>query len=117
MGTFKVEFEVSDPNGKRFEPVEALVDSGSTYTFLPSTMLDELGVSRAGTMTFRLADGSRIVRHIGYTWAKLNGKIGTTPVIFSTDGATPLLGAVTLENFGLGIDPVNKSLVPVEALA
>ena len=38
-------------------------------------------------------------------------------MIFSDDNATPLLGAVTLENFGLGIYLVNKLLVPVEGLA
>jgi hypothetical protein len=27
-----------------------------------------------------------------------------------------LLGAVTLEEFGLGVDPVNQRLVPVELL-
>ena len=79
MGTFRVELEVGDPYGKRFEPVNALVDSGSTYTFLPSTLLYGLGVKPDRTMAFRLADGSRIIRHIGYTWAKLNGMNGTTP--------------------------------------
>ena len=116
MGTFNFEIEIGDPDGERFEPVNALADSGSTYTFVPSTLLDGLGVSRNRTMTFRLADGSRIVRHVGYTWAKLNGMNGTTPVIFGDDSATPLLGSVTLENFGLEIDSANERLVEINAL-
>lgn len=115
MGMFNVEIEISSPDGQRFERVEALVDSGAIYSFMPSSLLDGLGVERQRTMTFVLADGSRIVRDFSYTWARLNGALGMTPVVFSDDDALPLLGAVTLENFGLGIDPVNKRLIAVES--
>ena len=37
------------------------------------------------------------------------------PVVFWDDEALPLLGAVTLEIFSLGIDPVNGLLVPVDS--
>ena len=39
-----------------------------------------------------------------------------TLVIFGDKESEPLLGAVTLEEFGLAIDPVNKSLMPVPDL-
>ena len=32
MGTFSVELEIGDPDGLRFETVEAMADSGATYT-------------------------------------------------------------------------------------
>ena len=114
MGTFNVEIEIGDPDGRRFERVEALVGSLALYTFLPSSLLDGLGVERQRTMTFVLADGSRIVRDFSYTWARLNGALGMTPVVFGDDDAFPLLGAVTLDNLGLGIDPVNEQLIAVE---
>ena len=31
MGTFRIEMGIGDPQGLRYEYVEALVDSGSTY--------------------------------------------------------------------------------------
>jgi hypothetical protein len=31
-------------------------------------------------------------------------------------GGEPLLGAFTLEGFGLGVDPVNRRLIPVPGL-
>jgi hypothetical protein len=34
-------------------------------------------------------------------------------VACGNEGAQPLLGAITLEEFGLGIDPVGQKLTPV----
>jgi predicted aspartyl protease len=45
VGTFQVQLEVAGPARDRFEPVEALVDTGSTYTVLPKQLLHELGVA------------------------------------------------------------------------
>lgn len=39
-----------------------------------------------------------------------------SPVVFWDEESLPLLGAVTLEILGLGIDPVNRRLIPVDAL-
>ena len=38
-----------------------------------------------------------------------------SPVVFWDENTTPLLGAVTLEIFSLGIDPVNNQLIPIES--
>ena len=35
MGTFQVAIEIGDPYGQRYETVDALVDSGATYTSMP----------------------------------------------------------------------------------
>jgi hypothetical protein len=37
-------------------------------------------------------------------------------VVFGDEGALPLLGAVTLEEFGLGVDPIARKLIPVPGL-
>lgn len=54
-------------------------------------------------------------------WASAGPACGSTGgrrcrVVFQEEGAQPLLGAVTLEIFGLGIDRVNGRLIPVDAL-
>ena len=46
----------------------------------------------------------------------LEGETLPTLVIFGAEGSEPLLGLVTLEEFGLGVDPVDERLVPVRAL-
>jgi predicted aspartyl protease len=44
MGTLRVRIQVGDAKLERFEPIEALVDTGATYTVLPRSLLRELGV-------------------------------------------------------------------------
>ena len=46
MGTFNVQLEIGDPDGQRFETVEAMVDSGATFTFIPRSLLERLGSVR-----------------------------------------------------------------------
>ena len=107
---------IGDPQGQRYEYVEALVDSGSTYNILPASMLRRLGVQVQRSGTFSLADGRSVQRDLGQTWVRLNGEAHITPVIFGNDDTQPLLGAVTLEIFLLAIDPVQMRLVPVNGL-
>ncbi len=116
MGALRVELEIGDPNGLRYETVEALVDSGASYTMIPASLLRDLGVTPLRRGSFELADGNRIELEIGQTWIQLEGRRSITLVVFSEEGSKPLLGAVTLETFQLGIDPVGMRLVPVDAL-
>ena len=116
MGTFRVEMGVGDPDGLRYEYVDALVDSGSTYNILPASLLRRLDVQVRRSATFRLADDRRVQRELGQTWVRLNGEEYIAPVVFGDDEAQPLLCAVTLEIFQLGIDPVGMRLIPVEGL-
>ena len=116
MGVFQVELEIGDPQGEHFETVDALVDSGATYTTLPEPLLLKLGVVPLSSANFILADGSRMERGIGQTWMRLRGEEFIVPVVFGTEATQPLLGAVTLEIFRLGIDPVRQRLIPVDGL-
>jgi clan AA aspartic protease len=116
MGTFSVTIEASDPQARHFRTVEALVDTGASYTTLPGALLRELGVAPHGQRPFLLATGESVVRDIGRTWVRIDGQTEMTIVVFGDDGASPLLGAVTLEEFGLGVDPVARKLIPVPGL-
>ena len=116
MGTFSVPLEVADPQGRHYHTVDALVDSGVTYTVLPASLLERLGVVPHSTRRDVLADGSRVERGFGQTWMRLDGRENVSPVLFCDDGTQPLLGAVTLEILGLGIDRVNGRLMSADAL-
>ena len=115
MGTFTVPLQVADPQGRHYETVEAMVDSGAAYTLIPGSILTRLGVVPHGARRFVLADGSRVERRFGRTWMRLNGREDVSPVVFWDEDTQPLLGAVTLEIFCLGIDPVNGRLIDVDA--
>jgi aspartyl protease family protein len=116
VGTFKVRLEVGDPTGKTFDPVEALVDTGSTYTVIPASMLRRLGVSPHRRSTFELADGSHKEWEVGRTWVRLEQKSEMTLVVFGEEDVEPILGAVTMEEFLVAPDPIRRRLVPVPGL-
>jgi clan AA aspartic protease len=113
MGTFRVRIEVGDPARERFEPVEALVDTGATYTVLPRPLLHELGVVPHTRAPFVVADGREVELELGRAWIRVDGRQEFSLVAF---GDEALLGAVTLEELRLAPDPVSKRLVPVPAL-
>jgi len=113
MGTFSQTIEIAASRDGPFESVEALVDTGASYTWIPSSILSRLGLAPLFRRQFTLADGTTIERDVTQIVIRLNGQPLFTICIFGDDGSMPLLGAVTLEEFGLSVDPVNKRLVPV----
>ena len=115
MGTFVVPLEIADAQRRRYETVEATVDSGATYTVLPASILERLEVVPREVRGFVLADGHRVERGFGHTWMRLGGREDMSPVVFWDEDSRPLLGAVTLEIFGLAVDPLNQRLTPVDA--
>ncbi len=115
MGTFHYAIEIGNPQGEKFEAVEALVDTGATYTTLPSSLLRRLGVSPRGTRRFEMADGRTIELGIGQTWVRIGGESMIRVVVFSDDDKV-ILGADTLEGLGLAVDPIRKRLISVPGL-
>ena len=108
--------EIGDPQGQRWERVEALVNTGATYTTLPASLLRRLGVVPHDRASFRLGDGGRIELEIGRTWVRIGANGEFSLVVFGQGASEPLLGAVTLEEFRLAPDPLVQRLVPVDAL-
>lgn len=113
MGTFSVRVEVGDPGGQRYEPVEALVDTGATYTVVPASILRRQGVTAYTTDPFVLADGRQMELELGHTWIRVDGRAVITLVVFGEEDVEPLLGAYTLEGVRLAADPVGRRLIPV----
>ena len=116
MGAFRITVEIADPQGRRFEPVEMLVDTGATFTKVPRELLERLGVPVESAYTAELADGSRVERTRGRTVIRLEGKEFPTPVTFGEEGEQNLLGAMALEDAMLAADPHSMRLIPVDAL-
>lgn len=115
MGTFRIPIEFEAADGGRRERVEALVDTGATYTSLPVDLLERLGVRREEEWPFVLADGREGRYGIGWVRVRIDGRTQPTIAVFGERGSDPLLGAFTLEGFRLAADPVNRRLVPVPA--
>ena len=116
MGTFTYPIEVLSSDGSRSETVHATVDTGSTYTCLPASLLRGLGVTPVERIRSELADGSIVEDDVGEARVRIEGVERTTIVIFTEEGAPALLGAYTLEGALLVVDPVQQRLAPTHAL-
>jgi clan AA aspartic protease len=95
-----------------FAPVEALVDTGATYTLLPRAVVAPLGVRSQEREEFILADGRTVEREIAIVVVRHDGRTRPTACVIDDAAPNALLGAVTLEEFGLAADPVNRRLIP-----
>ena len=116
MGTFHWPLTVLSADGDREETVDALVDTGATYTSLPASLLARLGVVPQRHLEFELANGDVIEQEIGEARLRVDGVEATRVVVFGTDDAPALLGADTLEGVTMAVDPVGKRLAPTRAL-
>jgi clan AA aspartic protease len=116
MGAFRVRIEVTDAEGTRAEALEALVDTGATYTWVARSVLQTLGHTPDEDREFVLADGRQVTYGIAWVPVRIDSRTRPTPVVFGDEDTEPLLGVVTLEEFGLGVDAVNQRLVPTPAL-
>ena len=112
MGILNVTIQVGNPQGTAFEDLEVTVDTGSSYTAVPRTMLERLEVAVDESVPSKLADGREEPVDVGKTVIRLEGKEFQTPVIFAEEGEPALLGVVTLEQARLAMDPLAQVLVP-----
>lgn len=114
--TFRVSIQLAKAAGERFASMEALVDTGASYTWIPRDVLEELGVRPDEERVFVLADGREVRYPMALVRVRCDDRIQPTLIVCGDPGTEPLLGAFTLEGFGLGVDPVNRRLIPVPGL-
>lgn len=117
MGTFTVQTTVGHPERRGVRvTLELLVDTGATWSLIPSETARSLGVEPIETRSVQTADGRRLDLPLAEVRFTIGGRSLTTPCLVGAADAPALLGAVTLEAFGLAADPVQKILVPVTGL-
>ena len=115
MGTFSVPLEVGSVESTVTEMVDALVDTGATYTMLPSSLLNRLSLEPAQQIRFLVASGEYVNYDTSWATFAAEGRSGMARVIFGPEGLF-LLGATTLEDLRLAVDPIEEKLVPVDGL-
>jgi len=107
--TFKI---VNPKNEKKFLKKRLLVVSGAVYSVLPKEDLLKLGIKPDRKQIFVLANNEEIEKEVGEARFYYNEFARTTPVVFGNKGVY-LIGAVTLENMGMVIDPINRKIEPL----
>lgn len=93
--------------------IEFLVDSGAVYTVIPARFLESLDITPHSERTFTLADARQITWPVGNAGFVIGSRQGASVIVFGQDDTPALLGVATLEELGLGLDPVHRELIPI----
>jgi len=110
MGLTYVRIRVSKGARGLSRTVRVLVDTGATYTMLPRRLLESLGAKRSETIQVRLADGRPASRDLGPAYVRYGRHETATWVLFGESGDATVLGALTLEELRLQVDPRSRRL-------
>jgi clan AA aspartic protease len=113
VGTFRTTIAIENPlrRGERRELTDTLVDTGAELTWVPTEVLEALGITRQKHLGFRTADGRAVFRDIGYAIVHAGGTETNDEVVFAERGDMILLGARSLEGLNLRVDARTKRLV------
>jgi len=117
MGTFRTEVTISnlrDPS--RSVTLPLLVDTGATYATLPGETVEALGLEPIDTRRVRLGDGREERWAVGEIRVRVDGRESPSVCLIGPRGGPALLGAVTLEELALGVDPTGKRLISTTSL-
>ena len=111
MGMTNVKLTIKNPfkSGRKVSE-NFWVDSGAVYTVLPGSIVKKLGLKPSFEQEFSLADGTVVKRSIGSATIDFEGRELAVPVVLGENGDNPLMGATTLESFGLVLDPFKQKL-------
>jgi predicted aspartyl protease len=90
----------------------ALVDTGSEYTWVPRDVLESLRIRPERTERFIVADGRTLERPLGFAIIHAGGTTAPDLVVFAEPGDMVLLGARSLEGLNLRVDALRKQLTP-----
>jgi predicted aspartyl protease len=114
MGTFRTTIlvESAEHRGETRTVENALVDTGSDYTWVPRDVLDDLGIRPELTQRFIVADGRQLERQLGIAIVHAAGAKAPDFVVFAEPGDMVLVGARTLEGLNVRVDAQRKQLVP-----
>lgn len=108
MGELHARITLKGPRGAR--RLRLLVDTGSTFTWIHSGLLREIGVRTLGEDSFETIANVEVSRPIGEAKVEYEGDTRTTIVVFGRAGDSQVLGLHALEGLGLEVDPRGRWL-------
>lgn len=89
---------------------EFLVDTGAIDCMAPGDQLRLAGITVEGESVYELANGESVKYEYGFARVAFLGFETVTQVVFGPDRCEPIIGVVALENIGIGVDPVSRTL-------
>jgi predicted aspartyl protease len=116
MGDVFADATFHGPEGQ--ETLRLLVDTGSTYTWIPATVAKRLGIVPRAVMPFDLGQRPHVRRRIGEVEVEILERRATRIVVFARPDEEPVIGHETLQGLLLHVDMDRHCLVsgmPVRA--
>ena len=113
MGLLRTTMTIENPlrPGVRHDLPDTLVDTGAELSWAPRGVLEQLGVVPQKQVRFGMANGTEIVRDIGFVITHAGGTLTNDEIVFGEPGDLVLLGARSLQGLNLKVDLVQKRLV------
>jgi clan AA aspartic protease len=115
MGQLRPTVTLFPRHGGEPRALQALVDTGASYSVVPAPILAELGCRPLRMQPVVLPDGRADEWPLTQVDIECEGRRVTSAVLMGPVAGHVLLGAVTLEELGFGVDSVTRRLVPVVA--
>ncbi len=126
VGRFSVDFDVANyedivqarkglmpPEQVRRARISGVVDTGATRLVLPASVVTALGLTEAGQITARFADGRREPKQIvGDAHIEIQGRSSNFTAVVEPGRDDALIGAIVLEELDLIPDCTRQALVP-----
>lgn len=113
MSAFKVSVVARNPKDESREtlPVEALVDTGSELSWLPSELLHRAGIVPRRKRAFATATQQIVEREVGFAIVAAEGYETIDEVVFALPSDATLLGVRSIEGFGVLVDNIGHRFV------
>ncbi|HKZ63042.1 MAG TPA: hypothetical protein VJ400_01220 [Thermoplasmata archaeon] len=109
MGEVYAEATFRGPKGREVT-LRLLVDTGSTYTCIPSSLAGTLGVRSVGVVHLEPADGRLVTRAIGDVEIEIMGRRAPRRIVFGRRGDSSQIGVDTLQGLLLDVEPTTHRL-------
>lgn len=111
MGPMHVTVRVENMtrSGKPYEN-EFLVDTRVIDCLAPASALQQAGIAVEGRDVYEMANGEILEYPYGFALVSFMGSKTVTQIIFGPEDVEPILGVAALENVGIGIDPISRTL-------
>ena len=116
MGFVHVNVSISNPSEPdRTEELRVLVDTGSTLSVLPSSLLERLEIRRISQRRLR-GFGGTVTRDVGTVNLRYGGVDAGVTAVFGDEGDPATMGVTALETLGYEVDPTSGELHTVDLL-
>ncbi|MBI4669902.1 MAG: clan AA aspartic protease [Elusimicrobia bacterium] len=117
MGATKVTVTVFNLTGSPKDGYEDifLADTGAIDCLAPASKLRKAGIREEGKAVYELANGQPVEYPYGFARVLFMGAETVTQIIFGPEDVEPILGVVALENVGIAVDPVSRTLKKMTA--